>query len=123
MKKLFLFLAIITFSTINANAYVMENETSDIDVLQKQGFSRSTLELVDWARYRNASDNPTYTRSFVPKRSNFIGRSYQALKEYVDPCQDDGRFAEHNINFSNTWTGDDTHYSSDLMENRQTDNL
>ena len=122
MKKILLSLGVIALAAGSSFAYIIEGTTSDISTLDKQGFSRSTLEAVDWVSYRNGGADDKYVRRFVRKR-NFFGRIYQGIKVYTDPVQDDGRFGDHHIEFSNTWFGNDVFYSSDLRKNKQLENL
>ncbi len=122
MKKILVLLGILALSPIASLASLNENETSSMEVLGAQGFSRSTLEAVDWANYRNGKSNHKYVRYFQPKQHKF-GRLYQRMKVYTDPIQDDGTFGDRQIEFSNTWMGDKTFYSSDKNANKQIENL
>ena len=123
MRKILLALGILSITAMNANAYLYESETSSIDTLRAQGFSRSMLEATDWANAKNGGKHTKYVRHFQPKSTSKAGRAYQYLKTYVDPIQDDGKFGDHQIQFTNTWSGDTTHYSSDLELNKQVENL
>ncbi len=112
MKKALLILGLLMVSQTLVFAYYNENETASIDALKAQGFSESTLRGMDTAIYHNKGINENYVKYYQPKQSNSkIGKAYTALKLYVDPSQDDGKFFEHQINFTNTWTGDPTDYS------------
>ena len=113
MKKVLVLLGIMTFAHMSTMAYMYEGETSSMETLGAQGFSRSTMEITDWANYRNGGPHTKYVRYYQPKKGNFLSRSYQKIKEYVDPLQDNGNFGDNGIEFSNTWMGDDTFYSSD----------
>lgn len=123
MRKILVLFGIIAFLEMNAMAYLNEGETSDMSVLEKQGFSRSTMEIVDWAKYRNSGTGGKYVRYYQPKKGRFLGRPYQQIKEYVDPFQDHGRFGDGQIEFSNTWTGDKTFYSSDRKATKKVEQL
>ena len=37
---------------------------------------------------------------------------YYRIKTYIDPIQDDNLFGEHQINYTNSWNGDETRYTS-----------
>ena len=123
MKKILLALGIISVLQLCASAYLYENETSAVSTLEAQGYSKSALEAVDWVNSRNGGKHSKYVRHYNQKKNGILGRAYQALKLYVDPAQDDGRFGDHEIEYSNTWLGNSTHYSSDMSENRQVENL
>lgn len=124
MKKLLVLLGVAILFPMSSYAYYYENETSDIDVLKAQGYSDSALMMVDLANDINKGQNGTYTRRFQPKTpKNKWGNAYTHLKRYVDPIQDDGKFGEHQINFTNTWLGDKTNYSSVLEEKSAVENL
>lgn len=88
-------------------AYMMENETSSIDELQKQGYSDNALRLVDDQNERNSGKNVKYVRHYKNTKSkNVFGRAYTRLKVYFDPCQNDDKFGKHQINYSNSWMND-----------------
>ncbi len=124
MKKLLVLLGVMAFIPAVSFAYYNENETSDIDVLRAQGYSDSALMMVDLANDINKGQNGTYTRRFQPKTpKGKLGNAYTHLKRYVDPFQDDGKFGEHEINFTNTWMDGTTHYSSALEEKSSVENL
>lgn len=107
MKKILTLVGIAVFATGVSFASIDEDKTTDIDTLRGQGYSESTLQIVDVVRANNQGPNGTYQRRFSSKKIT----PYQALKIYVDPVQDDGAFAEHQVNFTNTWQGDETEYS------------
>ena len=123
MKKILVLFGIIAFAQAGVMAYMYENETASVPTLQAQGFSQSTAEVADWAKYRNGGIHTKYVRYYQPKSGNILGRSYQKLKEYFDPVQDNGTFGDSQIEFSNTWSGDNTFYSSDRETNRQVERL
>ena len=123
MKKILVLLGIVTLAQASTMAYIYENETSSMKTLRSQGYSESTLEAVDYANYVSRNHNGKYIRHFQKKEGNILGRAYQKLKVYVDPSQDDGNFGSHHIEFSNTWSGDRTHYSSDMARNEQVEDL
>ncbi len=123
MKKLLVLFGVLVFVPAFSYAYIEESETSDMSTLRDQGFSLSTLEVVDTVKYHNSDKNHRYQRKFNKKDHNFFGKSYQYIKNYVDPIQDDGLFAEHEINYSNTWSGDNARYSSERDSVNYVDNL
>ncbi len=122
MKKILLSLSMIALVSTSAFAYINEGTSGAVKTLEKQGFSKSTLEVIDWVNYRQEGAEEKYVRRFVPKR-NYLGRLYQYIKVYTDPIQDDGRFGDHHVEFSNTWFGNDVFYSSDLRKNKKIENL
>lgn len=117
MKKLALLFGLVIATTGISLAYIEAGKSSDIETLHIQGFSTSALEAMDTIKYLNQGSDEKYVRRFAPKKHKKIGKGYQQLKSYFDPIQDDGQFAQHQINFSNTWQGQDTRYSSDLIKN------
>jgi hypothetical protein len=123
MKKITMLFAATVLVSASAMAYLYENETTDPSTLKMQGYSDSVIQIADWVNYRNRGKHGNYTRYYTPKTGNKLGRAYQKAKLYVDPIQDDGKFGDRHVEFSNTWLGDDTHYSSDLEINRQIENL
>ena len=106
------------FSTSLVFAAIDEYKTGDIDILRAQGYSESTLRIMDTVMYQNKSASKKYERRFV-KNPN----TYSRIKVYVDPIQDDDSFGEHQINFTNTWNGDETHYTTTKVENAPVENL
>lgn len=122
MKKLLVLCGILALGTGVSFAYMDESETSDINALKSQGFSESMLRTVDLVNKNNSGLNGTYTRHYTPKYSK-KGHFYNNVKLYFDPIQDDGRFGEHQINFTNTWMGDETEYSSQLKNTETVENL
>ena len=121
MKKLSVLLGVIILSTGVGFASMNDNETSDIDLLRTQGFSESTLEVIDMAR--NHDSNNGYKRYYTSRGKNKLGRAYSSIKKYVDPIQDDGRFGEHQIQYSNSWDWGRNKYSSRYRKVQQTENL
>ena len=121
MKKTLVICALLSSCTLSSFAYVDENKTSDISGLRAQGFSESMLKTVDLVNEKNKGINGTYVRYFTKKvPASTASNAYNELKLYVDPIQDDGIFGEHQINFTNTWKGDETTYSSQLEESNGT---
>jgi len=120
MKKLLL-TGILMSMPFYAMAYIDEGKTADIDYMRAQGYSESTLQIVDMQNERHLGQNNHYVRHFQPKKHRGLGKAYEELKTYWDPSQDDGRFGRHEIEYSNTWQGDKTFYSSEIKEN--VDNL
>ena len=123
MKKILVLFGIIAIAPLSVSAYINEGESTSMKTLQTQGFSPSTIQAVDWTKYRNQGSNGRYVRYYQQKQNGFLGRAYHRLKTYVDPYQDDGKFGDTHIQFSNTWMGDDTFYSDDYSRNRQVENL
>ncbi len=124
MKKLLVLFGVMALLPMASFAYYYENETADIDVLKAQGYSDSALMIVDLTNDINKGQNGTYTRRYQQKSpKGKLGNAYTYLKRYVDPFQDDGKFGEHQINFTNTWMDDTTHYSSALEEKSSVENL
>ena len=66
---------------------------------------------VPW-KSKNQGPTGRYKKHFYTKKNS----PYTSLKLYVDPIQDDGNFGQHQVNFTNTWTGDETHYSTRAKE-------
>ena len=124
MKKILVLLGVAAISQASTLAYMYENETSSMRVMGAQGYSTATMQVVDLINYRNRGANGKYVRHFQKRQhGRGLGKAYQELKEYVDPAQDDGLFGEHSIQFTNTWKGNDTHYSSEQEMNEQVENL
>jgi len=120
MKKVFVLFGAIILSTGMSLAVIDESKTSDIDSLRDQGFSESMLEIVDTVRYRNS--NAKVPRYFDKSR-NKMGRGYSSLKQYIDPCQDDGLFGEHQVHFSNSWDWGKNRYAVRKKKVIKTENL
>ena len=124
MKKTLVICSLLSACTLASYAFLDENKTSDINGLREQGFSESMLKTVDMVNDNNKGINGNYVRYFTKKTpASTVSNAYNRLKLYVDPIQDDGKFGEHQINFSNTWTGDETSYSSQLEEGGTVENL
>lgn len=113
MKKLFVLFGIFTFLGSASFAYYYENETLNPETLRAQGFSDSAIKITDKVHSFNEGVHSDYQRRYKREDSkNKIGKGYLYLKNYVDPAQDDGLFAEHEINFSNTWADGLTNYTT-----------
>ena len=114
MKKIMVLFGAIALLQGVSPAYILESDSSNVELMKAQGFSRSTLQAVDWVNARNqaGSGGTKYVRRFTPKEHNVFGKAYFTAKEYIDPIQDDGIFGDRQIEFSNTWLGDETRYSS-----------
>ena len=104
MKRIIVLASLLAISMNTGFAAILGSASSDIDTLRAQGFSESTLKVVDLVRYNNRGMNGTYERRFITKEGNKLGRAYTHLKTYVDPTQDDNLFGEHQINFVNTYS-------------------
>ena len=123
MKKILILSGLFLISAAGCFAYIDENATSEIDTLRAQGFSESMLRVVDFTNEKNQGINGNYVRRFQPKKQSGKMGAYQKVKVYFDPTQDDGLFGEHQINFSNSWLGDENSYSSPLQEKEVIENL
>lgn len=118
MKKVLVLFGILSVVPMAAFAYIEGSTSADVQTLKKQGFSENTLKVVDLVRSTSVGTNETYVRQYTPKKSNKIGKSYTRLKTYFDPIQEDDMFGEHQIEFSNTWLGDETSYTSGKTLNK-----
>lgn len=112
MKKLFVLFGIFAFLGSASFAYYYENETLNPEILKAQGFSDSAIRITDKVHSFNEGIHGDYQRRFKRQDKNKLGKGYTYIKNYIDPYQDDGWFGEHQINFTNTWAGDSTHYST-----------
>ena len=112
MKKIMILLGIMTLAVNVSFADLEENNTSNINILRSQGYSESALRIIDTIKSKNQGPTGRYKKHFSDAKET----PYTALKLYVDPIQDDGHFAEHQINFTNTWNGDETEYSTRVQE-------
>lgn len=113
MKKIFILSSILLFSAGMNFAWIAENDTNSIDTLERQGYSESTLKIIDLVNYTNQGKNGDYVKVYNKKTSNTkLGRGYEKLKYYFDPQQDDQEFGQHEINFTNNWMGDKNIYAS-----------
>ena len=118
MKKLLFSLTALLINTSISYAYMEASNMTNIDAVRKQGFSESTVRVLDTTKSHHQGDDSRYTRRFKLKTS-----PYYYLRSYVDPGADDGKFGEHQINFSNSWSGDFTRYDSPLKETGTVENL
>lgn len=123
MKKIFALFGFVALSASVSMAFVYDDQSAQVDVLKKQGYSQSTLEIVDKSLYMQRGQSGNYEKKFVQKGRTKKGNVYHQIKTYVDPMQDDGKFGEHKIEFSNTWQGDETYYTSPLREKNQIEDL
>ncbi|MBR5303325.1 MAG: hypothetical protein IKU37_00690 [Candidatus Gastranaerophilales bacterium] len=120
MKKIMTLFATTTLLTSLALAYIEENKTADVDILRAQGYSESTLRVVDTANAQNKGYKSNYKRRFVKTKKP---SAYTNVKLYIDPIQDDDNFGEHQVNFTNTWNGDETHYTTRKVDRTPAENL
>ena len=120
MKKIIALFTTMLIATSVSFAAIDENKTGDIDVLRKQGFSESTLRIMDTVNYQSKGISKKYQRRFVKEERP---SAYTAVKLYFDPVQDDDNFGEHQINFTNTWNGDETRYTTRKVEKKPVENL
>ena len=81
------------------------------------------LRVLDTVKSNNQSKGELYVRDFQQPQRTKLGNFYHNLKVYFDPSQDDGKFGEHEIDFTNSWQGDHTKYSSPLVEKGGVENL
>lgn len=125
MKKIIAVLGFMALSVGTTFAYLEESKTSDINVLKRQGYSESTLQVVDWTNATNKGEGSTYVRQYAPKERKGLGKAYYRVKTYFDPIQDDSQFAEHQINFSNVWRFDQNapEYSNTKVKKNGIENL
>lgn len=117
MKKVLVLFSAMTLMTGVSLAYI--EDTSNIDNLRTQGYSESLLRSLDLVKVNSAGTNGNYQRRFPLKRKS----AYSNLKVYWDPIQDDGEFGVHQVDFSNTWMGGETSYSSRFHSDKGVDNL
>lgn len=124
MKKIALMLSLFVISTGISSAYLYSGELSNVDTLREQGFSESTLQVVNTVSFHNKGKHRDEQRMILPMRSrNPFGRAYTAVKNYIDPAQDDGLFGEHQIEYTNTWNSDLPGYARKYTENKMFENL
>ncbi len=126
MKKGIIALSLfsLVLGTMSAHAYYYSKETSSVDVLESQGYSKNTLITVDKANKFNGglySDYKSVYKKKTPK--NKYSNAYTVLKNYVDPNQDDGKFFEHEINFTNSWNQDAPSYAYPVERVNKVENL
>jgi len=112
MKKILGLFGVLALASSISFAAIYENDTALPELLKTQGYSQATLEMVDTTAAMHRGPEGNYERRFQSKvdTDNKL-RVYKHIKRYIDPVQDDGLFGEHAINFSNSWQGDDTHYT------------
>lgn len=106
MKKIIALLGFIIAVAPVSLASIDEDKTGNIELLRQQGYSESTLKVLDTNRSQTQRSN--YKRQFARKGQT----PYHYIKTYLDPYQDDNYFGEHQINFTNSWNDDETHYTS-----------
>lgn len=123
MKKILIMSGLFLISTASCFAYLNESTSSDVETLRAQGFSENMLRVIDLANEKNKGINGNYVRHFQPKNQSKKLGAYSKVKIYFDPTQDDGLFGEHQINFSNSWMGDENSYSSPLQEKQVVEDL
>lgn len=118
MKKIMALFAATLICTNLTFAYIEEGKTSDIQVMQNQGYSQSALRIVDTINFQSRGVKK-YDRRY--KKTEPSGYAY--VKRYLDPLQDDDNFGEHEINFTNTWNNDEPHYTTTKVKNGVVENL
>lgn len=116
MKKVLVLFGALSIAMLPALAYIPESETASVETLKKQGYSESALKALDYvnATSQGSDVDCKYVRYYKTKKGNIVGRGYSSLKRYFDPAQDDGEFGHHQVEFSNTWQGDEPRYASPL---------
>jgi len=107
MKKILALFGVTILLGSASFAAIEENSTANIEILRSQGFSESALQVIDTVKFHNQEPGK-YKKHFARKKEG----PYSTLKLYVDPIQDDGEFGEHQVNFTNTWKGNETNYST-----------
>ena len=113
MKKIMTLLSVMVLSTATSFAFISETQNSDLNALRAQGYSESTIRIMDTIKAKNQGLAGNYKREYtLPKES-----PYTRVKLYFDLAQDDDRFGEHQINYTNSWNDDDTHYSTRKIKN------
>ena len=70
MKRIIVLASLLAISMNTGFAAILGSASSDIDTLRAQGFSESTLKVVDLVRYNNRGMNGTYERRFITKEGN-----------------------------------------------------
>jgi hypothetical protein len=123
MKKITALFAVALLSISVSNAAMTDTQTTDIDILRSQGYSETALRAIDTVKANNQGPTGKYQRYFVPKKFNIFGRAYTNIKTYVDTAQDDGRFGQHQINFTNTFMDETAEYSYPSVESDNIENL
>ena len=123
MRKAVLSLSLLLFTIGIASAYYDENTLHNVDILKAQGYSDSTIQMVDVVTNSNLGAGAKRRRIYKLKKENPLKHAYTTLKNYVDPLQDDGAFGEHQINFTNTWNGDVPKYAERYTMDHDVENL
>ena len=123
MKKITALFAVTLLSIGVSNAAMSDSQTTDIDILRSQGFSETALRAIDTVKANNQGPAGKYQRYFIPKKSNIFGRAYSNVKNYIDTAQDDGRFGQRQINFTNTFMDETAEYGYPTVEANNIENL
>lgn len=124
MKKLLISLGLMMLTASCSFAYYYAESSSSVDVLKAQGYSESTLIIADKMNKYNSGLYGKYKPVYYKKSAdNKYMNAYEKLKNYVDPIQDDGNFFEHQINFTNSWMGDNAPYVHKAKRTNTVENL
>lgn len=121
MKKILILSAILAFTSNMLFAAQDAAEMSAIDSLRAQGYSEQTLKIYDNINYMNKHGN--YETYYVDKQQHPIGKFYTKVKLYTDIAQDDGEFGMHEINYSNSFFGNETDYTTRKVKRSDVENL
>lgn len=121
MKKLIILSAMLVFASNIGFAAQDGSEMSSIDSLRAQGYSEHTLKILDTVNYMNKHGN--YETYYVDKKENPIGKFYTKAKLYTDVAQDDGKFGMHEINYTNSFFGEETSYTTRKVKRSDVENL
>ncbi len=121
MKKVLVLLGIFSMVQMASFASMTSSEVSSINSFKTQGYSENALKVLDTAYGQVQGEK--YVSNFVPKKHNKLGGAYTRLKTYFDPIQEDDKFGKHQIEFTNTWLGDETHYTSTTRTTGGVENL
>ena len=123
MKKITALFAATLLSIGASYAVMTDTQTTEIDTLRSQGYSESALRVIDTVKANNQGPTGKYQKYFTPKKSNIFGKAYSNVKNYVDTAQDDGKFGQHQINFTNTFMNEGAEYGYPTVESNNIENL
>ena len=117
MKKVLTALSVTLISSTVCFAMMEETQTSNIDILRAQGYSESALKVIDIAKAHG--QGLKYKKYYTTQAKG----PYHRIKVYTDPIQDDDTFGEHQLNFANSWNGDETRYTSGKVPSGKVEDL
>lgn len=121
MKKLIIFSAMLVFASNASFAAQNSSDMSSIDSLRAQGYSELTLKIFDNVNYMNKHGN--YETYYVDRKEHPIGKFYTKAKLYTDIAQDDNKFGRHEINYTNSFFGEETSYTTRKVKRSDVENL